>query len=192
MHSILKNNKFVLCLILFNLLIKPSQATEASTAAISCSALFFIMTSVSIEDPAFGSRMTTGAQLMHLVHGELNKKQTDGKVDNKYSFWLRDKVMKAYGQKFNEKSDVVVDDYIACDLWLGKLISHMQKESSNSDINNIPKPPKNFNVDSDIKNAAVTNVNKAFSAWDKFGRMTKGDVMLMLREKSKTKSGAKK
>lgn len=194
MHSMLKNNKFILYLILFNLLIKPLQATETavetSTVAISCSALFFIMTSNTDKDLAFRKRMTTGAKLMHLVHGELNKKQTDGKVDSNYSFWLRDKIVKAYGQKFDENSVVVVDDYIACDLWLDKLIAYIDDESSSPEINNIPKPPKGFNVDNNIKNAAVTNVNSAFSAWDKLGRMTYGEVISKLRKHSK-KSGTK-
>lgn len=190
MHSILKKNKFILCLMLFNLLIKPSQATEISTSAISCSALFFIMTSVSKEDPALGMKMTAGAKLMYLIHGESAKEKTDGKVNAKYSSWLRDKIMREYGDKFDKNSNVVVDDYIACRLWLDTLSTYMQKESASPDINDIPKPPKNFNVDNDIKNAAVTNVNTAFSAWDKFGRMTEGDVMSILHKESK-KSGTK-
>jgi hypothetical protein len=143
-----------------------------------------------MEDPDFGMKMTAGARLMHLIHGESSKEKTEGKVNSNYSSWLREKVMKAYGDKYDENPNIVVDDYIACKLWFDSLSSYMQNSSASSDINDIPKPLNNFNVGQDIKKLAITNIHAAFSAWDKFGRKTEGDIMLMLQEK--VKSGEKR
>lgn len=173
-----------LFLILIPILLVACSSAKASTSedAINCSALFFIMTTLTNNDQQFGMRMTMASMRMGYVYA-MHEKSNNGKgITNGDVLGLRDRRAKELGHLYDKRPEAVVNKYMFCSQWYDAVIKYIKQYGESVNILNIPSSHDFHVANAIVKDSDRQQVKKAFKEWDNTGRITREDVKKMLRK----------
>ena len=183
-----------LCIVLALLSIFPSlsAAQDIRKDAISCSALYYIMTSLPAEDPRYAQSLMSLQQIFDSIYSAHENNISGNRVTKGQVRKLRDKKAKYFGLLYDKDQDAVVKEYMFCDQWRKIIANYFAKQNPmnlSSKDNNDPQKyvlsisggPVRDDFVSSPNDKVIQIINSSFVHWTKMGRPTTTDLTEKLR-----------
>jgi len=158
--------------------------------AISCAALYYIMTFLPKQNPRYTQGMTSLGQTMSAIYSVHENKMTGKRVSNVYILSLIGTKIKYFGKFYDKNRSSVVNEYLFCNKWrniIAKYVSkHRQSEITTENkmknfILNIPTPPDRKNLNLSQNGNVKKAVDLSFRSWARKGKPIPIDIEKILK-----------
>ena len=155
--------------------------------AISCSAVYYVMTSLPDQPPAYGRAMVTLGQMMTAIYSVHESKLTGKRVLNGEVIKLRDNKAKELAELYKKEPDAVVNEYLLCDLWRQAIAKYASKQQGDNILAskdegkmqkfmlNIPRAPDRDDLNLKPTDKVKDAVNMSFKTWVEYGMLTNSE-----------------
>ena len=172
----------VFAFILFTFSSTSSYASKSTITgdAINCAALFYILTSNTMDKPKLAAEMTNATIKMGAIYAVYEKNTTGKRITNGDVSRLRDIKAKELGAIYDNNITDIFNQTSYCVHWNDSISAYTNKNGENLDILKIPALTKNINTK--LTSEAKKNITASFDTWAKWGKPSQEDIKNQVQE----------